>query len=444
MKAVFIKEHGGPEVLTYGDLPEPVVGPNDVKVRVRACALNRVDVYTRMGVRGTRLSLGEPHILGGDVAGDIAEVGAEVTRVRVGDRVVVNPKLSCGQCQYCVAGEEEMCTSSRMLGSTAAGSYAEFVKVPAVNTVRLPDTVSYVEAASLPTVFLPSWNILIRRAALKPWETALILSASSGVGTAAIQVAKNVVGARVIATTSTDEKARKARELGADEVINYTREDIERRVKELTDNRGRKRRAGPRRRGLLARRLPRPCPRRPVWHLRRHHRLQGRSAAWAAVLFATRRSSGCSWAGRKTCARSSSWWPEGRSGASSTRPSRLRTRHGPTRSWSPADSSASWCSRCPRSVALRPLRDTLKLPAKGLFPSAHPGLGQTLSRTCALPYRSRRGSSFRNIVTANAPAAATSVTTKISPMAEARLERRASSSCSASSTPWGPAWPRVA
>ena len=238
MKAVYIKEHGGPEVLTYGDMPEPVVGPNDVKVRVRACAVNRVDVYTRMGARGTRLSLGEPHILGGDVAGDVAEVGAEVTQVRLGDRVVVNPKLNCGQCQYCVAGEEELCTAPEMLGSTVAGSYAEYVKAPAVNTVRLPDTVSYVEGASLPTVFLPSWNILIRRAALKPWETALILSASSGVGTAAIQVAKNVVGARVIATTSTDEKARKARELGADEVINYTREDVELRVKELTDNRG--------------------------------------------------------------------------------------------------------------------------------------------------------------------------------------------------------------
>jgi NADPH:quinone reductase-like Zn-dependent oxidoreductase len=238
MKAVYIKEHGGPEVLTYGDLPEPVLGANDVKIRVRACAINRVDVYTRMGVRGTKLSLAEPHVLGGDAAGDIAAIGAEVTRVKVGDRVVVNPKLSCSQCQYCVAGEEELCTAPGMLGSTAPGSYAEYVKAPAVNTVRLPDTVSYVEAASLPTVFVPSWNILIRRAALRPWETALILSASSGVGTAAIQVAKNVVGARVIATTSTDEKARLARELGADEVINYTKEDVERRVKELTDNRG--------------------------------------------------------------------------------------------------------------------------------------------------------------------------------------------------------------
>ncbi len=238
MKAVYIREHGGRDVLTYGDMPDPVIGPNDVKVRVRACSVNRVDVFTRLGVRGTRLGLDQPHILGGDAAGDVVEVGSEVTRVRVRDRVVVNPKLTCSQCQYCVAGGHELCTSPSMLGSTTNGSYAELLKAPAVNAVRLPDSVSYEEAAALPTVFLPSWNILVRRARLQSWETALILSASSGVGTAAIQVAKNVIGARVIATTSTDEKARKARELGADEVIVYSREDIRQRVKELTEGRG--------------------------------------------------------------------------------------------------------------------------------------------------------------------------------------------------------------
>ena len=161
-----------------------------------------------------------------------------MTRVRVRDRVVINPKLTCSQCQYCVAGEHELCISPSMLGSTTNGSYAQLLKAPAVNAVRLPDSVSYEEAAALPTVFLPSWNILVRRARLQSWETALILSASSGVGTAAIQVAKNVIGARVIATTSTDEKARKARDLGADEVIVYSREDIRQRVKELTEGRG--------------------------------------------------------------------------------------------------------------------------------------------------------------------------------------------------------------
>ena len=238
MKAVYITEHGGTDVLTYGDLPDPPIGPNDVRVRVRACSINRLDVFTRMGVRGTKMGLDQPHVLGGDAAGDVAEVGSEVSMVKIGDRVVVNPKLTCGQCQYCVAGDDELCVAPGMVGSTQNGSYAEYVKVPATNAVRIPGTISYEQAASLPTVFIPSWNILMRRAVLKPWETVLVLSASSGVGSAAIQVAKNVIGARVIATTSSPEKASKARELGADEVIDYSTEDIEKRVKELTDRRG--------------------------------------------------------------------------------------------------------------------------------------------------------------------------------------------------------------
>ena len=238
MKAVYITEHGGTEVLRYGDLPEPTVGPNQVKVRVRAAALNRLDVFTRLGVRGTRRSFDGPHVLGGDAAGDVVEVGGLVTQRRVGDRVVINPRITCDQCQFCLGGQEEFCVSGGMLGGSMGGSYAEYVSLPAPSTVPIPDNLSYEQAASLPTVFLPCWTILVRRAALQPWETALILSASSGVGTAAIQVAKNVIGATVITTTSTPEKAEKARELGADEVINYSDEDIADRVKELTDGRG--------------------------------------------------------------------------------------------------------------------------------------------------------------------------------------------------------------
>ena len=238
MKAVYITEHGGVDVLTYGDQPEPAAGPSDVKIRVRACALNRLDVFTRAGVRGTRLPLEGPQILGGDVAGDVAQVGDAVTWVRPGDRVVINPRVTCRQCRPCILGEEELCVNPRMVGSTMSGGYAEYATVPAVNAVPLPDSISYEEAASLPTVFMPSWSFLYRRAALKPWETVLVLSASSGVGTAAIQVAKRVIGARVIATTSTEEKARKALELGADSVILYNTEDVADRVKELTDRRG--------------------------------------------------------------------------------------------------------------------------------------------------------------------------------------------------------------
>ena len=238
MKAVYITEHGGTEVLTYGDRPEPDPGPNEVKVSVKAAGINRLDLFTRLGVRGTRLPLQEPHVLGGDAAGEVVEVGSEVSNIRASDRVVVNPRLLCGECRYCVAGEDELCVNPGMLGSTVNGSYAEYINVPAANAHVLPDSMSYGEAAALPTVFMPCWSILLRRAALKPWETVLILSASSGVGTAAIQVAKNVVGARVIATTSSDEKARKARELGADEVIDYTSEKVDERVEELTDGRG--------------------------------------------------------------------------------------------------------------------------------------------------------------------------------------------------------------
>ncbi len=238
MKAVYIEAQGGLEVLTYGERPDPVIEPDEVKVRVLASALNRLDVFTRAGGRGMRRQFPPPLILGGDSAGDVVEVGSQVRALKVGDRVVVNPKTTCGQCSSCLAGEDDICPRSRMLGSAVDGSYAEYVKVPAANAHPIADQVSYEEAAAVPTTFLPMWNMLVRRAQLKPWQTVLVLSASAGVGTAAIQVAKNVIGARIIATTSTEEKAAKARELGADEVINYTDEDITQRVKEITGGEG--------------------------------------------------------------------------------------------------------------------------------------------------------------------------------------------------------------
>ena len=239
MKAIYMTEHGGLEVLKYGDMPEPEIGPNDVRVRVRAAALNRLDVYTRAGVRGTRRrNFDAPHILGGDSAGEIAEIGSAVRGRSVGERVVVNPRMTCDQCRQCAAGQDEFCENSGMLGSSRSGSYAEYVAVPSTSAVPIPDTLSFEEAASLPTVYLPSWTILIRKGALKSWETALVLSASAGVGTAGVQVAKHVAGATVIATTSTDEKAARARELGADHVINYATEDIAERVREITGGRG--------------------------------------------------------------------------------------------------------------------------------------------------------------------------------------------------------------
>ena len=238
MKAVYIREHGGREVLTYGDMPDPVIGPNDVKIRVRACAVQpRGRVHEARSQGHPAWPGPAPHSGGrrrwrrgrGRVGGDAGQ-GAGQGRHQPQAHLLPVPVLRRGRARALY--------QPSMLGSTTNGSYAELLKAPAVNAVRLPGSVSYEEAAALPTVFLPSWNILVRRARLQSWETALILSASSGVGTAAIQVAKNVIGARVIATTSTDEKARKARELGADEVIVYSRENIRQRVKELTEGRG--------------------------------------------------------------------------------------------------------------------------------------------------------------------------------------------------------------
>lgn len=239
MKAVYITKHGSSDVLTYGDFPEPEFGPNEVLIRVRACALNRLDLYTRAGSRGTKRNFDKPHILGSDVAGDVIEIGADVTSIRRGTRVLVNPKMSCRQCRLCLAGQDDLCDQSPgMLGSSCNGGYAEYVVAPASNTLPLPENVTYENAAGLPTVFMPSWNILVRQGKLRPWETALIASSSSGVASAAIQIAKNVIGARVITTTSSEEKVKQAFALGADEVINYQTEDVARRIKDITSGKG--------------------------------------------------------------------------------------------------------------------------------------------------------------------------------------------------------------
>ncbi len=224
--------------MQYGQRPEPTMADDEVKVRVKAAALNRLDTYVRAGLRGQRRQFPPPLILGGDSAGEVVEVGARVPAHRLGQRVVINPRISCRTCSFCTAGDDDLCPKFQFLGSSCDGSYAELVSVPAVNAVPIADGVTFEHAAAVPTVYLPMWNMLIRKAQLKPWETVLVLSASAGVGTAAIQVAKNVIGARVIATTSSHEKASMALELGADHVINYTSEDVTSRVKELTGGHG--------------------------------------------------------------------------------------------------------------------------------------------------------------------------------------------------------------
>ena len=235
MKAMVFSEHGGPEILRYTDVPEPSIGGNEVLVRVRACALNHLDLWIRRGLPGISLPL--PHILGSDIAGEIASVGNNVSGIKTGEKVVLSPGIPCGRCEQCAAGKDSQCREYTLFGYMVPGGYAEYVKAPAVNVVPMPSNLSYDEAAAIPLVFVTAWHMLITRANLKPAEEVLVLGAGSGVGSAAIQIAK-VAGARVIATAGSDEKLAKARELGADETIMHSKYDIATEVRRLTNRRG--------------------------------------------------------------------------------------------------------------------------------------------------------------------------------------------------------------
>jgi NADPH:quinone reductase-like Zn-dependent oxidoreductase len=236
MKAVRFHEHGGPDVLRYEDVPEPKIGPMDVLVRVRACALNHLDLWLRRGLPGRSIPL--PRIVGSDIAGEVAEVGSAVTRVKIGQRVLISPGLSCGRCPACLSGRDNFCPDYEVIGSYRSdGGYAEYVAVPEPNIVPIPDHIRFEEAAAFPLVFLTAWHMLVTRAGVRPGETVLVIAAGSGVGMAAIQIAK-LFGARVLATAGTDAKLQKAKELGADEVINHATQDVLQEVKRMTDRRG--------------------------------------------------------------------------------------------------------------------------------------------------------------------------------------------------------------
>lgn len=235
MKAIRFHQHGGPEVLKYEDAPDPKIQPNEVLVRIKTCALNHVDVWVRGGVPGWRIPM--PHIGGADISGEVAEVGPLVTRAKPGDRVLLSPGVSCGQCEMCFKGLDSACRQFAVRGVFDDGGYAEYVKSVEMNVLPIPGNLDFDEAAAAPLVFLTAWHMLFTRAQLKPGEDVLVIGAGSGVGSAAIQVAK-LLNARVIATAGADWKLEKARALGADEVINHTSQSIGEEVKRLTRKRG--------------------------------------------------------------------------------------------------------------------------------------------------------------------------------------------------------------
>jgi NADPH:quinone reductase-like Zn-dependent oxidoreductase len=235
MKAITLRAHGGPEVLTLEDLPEPDAGPGQVRVRVGAVALNHVDVWVRRGL--PHLKLHYPFLLGADVAVTIDQLGAGVSGVAVGDEIVVNPGHSCGRCRDCLSGRDNLCRWFELMGEERPGGYAEKIVVPVQNVVPRPRAISVAEAAAVPVTFLTAWQMLTRKAQVKPGDDVLVMAAGSGVGTAAVQIAK-LHGARVIATASSDDKLARARALGADDTINHATQDLVAEVRRLTQKRG--------------------------------------------------------------------------------------------------------------------------------------------------------------------------------------------------------------
>jgi NADPH:quinone reductase-like Zn-dependent oxidoreductase len=233
MKAIAIKEHGGPEVLKPEELPPPRPAPGEVRVRVRACALNHLDLWTRSGQAG--FSPRFPHVLGCDIAGEVSDP-AGVEGLAPGMRVMLSPGTSCGRCAQCLSGDDNACRQYRIFGHGRPGGYAEEVAAPAANLIPIPDSVTFEAAAAFPLVYLTAWHMLVRRAQVKAGEDVLVWAAGSGVGMAAVQIAK-LHGARVIATAG-GAKVEKARALGADEVLDHYSADVVAEVKRLTGKKG--------------------------------------------------------------------------------------------------------------------------------------------------------------------------------------------------------------
>lgn len=236
MKAVRIHEHGGVDKLRYEEAENPrISSPNEVIVKLKAASVNHIDIWVRLGATGIAIPM--PHILGGDGAGVILEMGGEVSNVRPGDAVCLYLFSGCGQCEFCLSHRDFMCVYVQALGERLDGTYAEYVRLPAENCFPIPAGMSFAEAAAFPLVFVTVWRMLITNARLKPGETILIIGIGGGVAGAALQVAKKI-GANVIVTSGSDEKLELAKKYGAALTINHREKDFAQEVRALTENRG--------------------------------------------------------------------------------------------------------------------------------------------------------------------------------------------------------------
>ncbi len=235
MKAAYFKEHGGADKILHGDYPDPVPEAHEVVIRVRACALNQVDMLLLDGRFPPPEGL--PHVNGCEVTGTLEPGGAGVKGLEPGQRVIVFPGFSCGQCDFCLRGERTVCLRYGYLGAHRDGGYAELVKVPGANVLALPDAVSFEQGAAVPLAMLTSWHALVAQAGVRPGQTVLVQAAGSGVGSAAIQIAR-LCGARVMTTVGSDDKRELARALGAEHVVNYRTQDFVEESRRWTGKRG--------------------------------------------------------------------------------------------------------------------------------------------------------------------------------------------------------------
>lgn len=235
MKAVIFNEHGGPDKLIYENVPDPVISENELMIKVKACSINHLDIWVRQGIPAYKVSF--PHISGQDVAGVVEECGAAVKGFQKGDRVFLTPGISCFKCNECYSGDDNLCVDYKIRGARTYGGYAEFAKANVQDVIPIPDDLSFEEAAAFPLTYQTAWHMLFTRADLKAGDDVLVLAAGSGIGCAAIKMAK-LAGARVIATAGSSVKLEKALEIGADEVINHTEGDFSKKVKEVTSGRG--------------------------------------------------------------------------------------------------------------------------------------------------------------------------------------------------------------